>query len=187
MMLFIFALALWLPLLATGALHHHAHAGLHGRALVTEVTTITEIVTKTVFFDPPSVTSSSSSAPLSEEIVTKTTETGASSATPSHSTNNGNPFKALSTEPQSVLVKNSCQYDIYISSVGDSSCGPGADCKLVSAGSTHKENMRICTRGGISLKVSKTDQMASPMQFEYTVWENQQVVSYGKYLCARRI
>jgi hypothetical protein len=29
-----------------------------------------------------------------------------------------------------MAVKNSCHYDIYISSVGDSSCGPSADCKV---------------------------------------------------------
>jgi hypothetical protein len=190
MMLFIVALALSLPLLATGAFHQHAHVGLHDRALVTEVITVTEVVTKTIIFDPASIISSSSPTPLPEGSVTKTVEIEVPSATPSDSSNsstNGNPFKELATEPHSVIVQNSCAYDVYVSSVGHSSCGPGVDCKLVPAGTSHTENMRACSKGGISLKVSKTSQMLSPMQFEYTVWANQEVVSYGKYLCARCI
>jgi hypothetical protein len=77
------------------------------------------------------------------------------------------------------MILNSCDYPVYVWSAGDSSCtGEAASAKLIDPNESHIEPFRICHDSGISLKVSKTDSAAHPMQFEYSVWPNHVMVSY---------
>jgi hypothetical protein len=91
-----------------------------------------------------------------------------------------NPYKVLVPIGGSAMVLNSCDYPVYVTSEGHSGCdGLGAKCKAIAPNSTHIETMRTCTTGGISLKLSKTEDLSKPMQFEYTVWPNDHTqVSY---------
>jgi hypothetical protein len=77
------------------------------------------------------------------------------------------------------MVKNSCDYPVYIWSDGNPSCeGPVAKGKLIEANGTHIEILRKCPSGGVSLKVSKTESAAKPVQFEYSLWLEQSVIFY---------
>jgi hypothetical protein len=77
------------------------------------------------------------------------------------------------------MLKNSCAYPVYISSTGHSSCeGNSTTASLLSPDDMHIETLRKCAEGGISLKVSKTEDAELPMQFEYTVWQDGSMVSY---------
>lgn len=89
-----------------------------------------------------------------------------------------NAYQPLVPVANSASVKNSCEYPVYVKSEGHHSCGPGVECELIAPNSTYTEKMRNCENGGISLKVSKTQDMRNPMQFEYSVWPNKETVSY---------
>ena len=78
----------------------------------------------------------------------------------------------------SASVKNSCDYPVYIKSEGHISCEPGVESELIAAYSTYTEKLRNCETGGVSLKISKSQDMHNPMQFEYSVWPDKRVVSY---------
>ncbi|KAF2851415.1 hypothetical protein T440DRAFT_517409 [Plenodomus tracheiphilus IPT5] len=94
-------------------------------------------------------------------------------------TTDSNSFHELEPVPGSASVKNSCDYPVYIWSVGHESCGPGKECQLIASNSTYTEGLRFCRNGGISLKVSKTKTAEKPMQFEYSVWAtDNKTVSY---------
>ncbi len=89
-----------------------------------------------------------------------------------------NPYKTIAPAGGSASVVNSCDYAVYVESVGQDSCDKGGQRQLVGPRSNYTEEIRYCTSGGISLKVSKSDTMQNPMQFEYTVWNNKNKVSY---------
>jgi hypothetical protein len=91
-----------------------------------------------------------------------------------------NPFAALVAEPNKAIILNSCDYDVYISSMGDQSCGPDttANSRLLPANSTYREPIRTCYKSGVSLKVARTKHLTRPMQFEYAVWDDKKTVSY---------
>ncbi|KAF1834729.1 hypothetical protein BDW02DRAFT_325716 [Decorospora gaudefroyi] len=187
-----------LPLLAAGARHGHNHAeahrdGAHRRALITEVIVVTETIFETLILEssstssanppcyPSAILSVSSSLPLTNS--TKVPEEDAPpvaspTTSPPKDNTDGKNFSILIPEAYTALVKNSCDYDVYITSSGDDSCGPGVDCQLVPANTTYTEKIRICDRSGISLKVAMTEAMTDVMQFEYTVWDDQKTVSY---------
>lgn len=99
-------------------------------------------------------------------------------STASPSSNGGNPYQPLEPVANSASVKNSCDYPVYINSEGNISCGPGTKGELIAPNSTYTEKMRDCQDGGISLKLSKTQDMRNPMQFEYSVWPDKKTVSY---------
>ncbi|KAE8853186.1 hypothetical protein PTNB73_02495 [Pyrenophora teres f. teres] len=190
------AIGVALPLLAAGVRvghdhgHGHAHAELHRRVLVTTVVEVTETVYTTVTVDPVGLSSSTSSASATLEgsMTVELPEKGASTAvsTPTSSSTitqepsgtEGSTYPSLIPEPNSAIVVNSCLHDIYVSSIGDKSCGPGTNCQLVPSNTTYREAIRVCDKSGISLKVSKTEDMTKPMQFEYTVWDDKKTVSY---------
>jgi hypothetical protein len=185
-----------LPLLASGALHSHAKAHKRAHALVArdvklEVVTITEIVTVTVDGDATSTSTapialvSLSSAPavvlisfLSRPPTNLSQPTSSAVAKPALSSKTAedkgvSPYPTLVPVAGSAMIKNSCGYPVYVWSDGDPSCeGPAAKGKLVEANGTHIEFIRKCSTGGISLKVSKNNSAAKPMQFEYAVWES---------------
>jgi hypothetical protein len=180
-----------------GARHGHNHAEAYGheaqrRVLTTDVIVVTETIYQTVTIEPsielsstlPCSTSAVPSGPPSHSLTngTKLPEKGASpAAAPSTSPlkkTDGNPYQLLVPEPNTASLKNSCGYDVYVSSVGDNGCGPNTNCKLVPANTTYTESIRVCYKSGISLKVAKTDAMIQPMQFEYTVWDDKKTVSY---------
>ncbi|CBX96721.1 hypothetical protein IAQ61_005418 [Plenodomus lingam] len=157
---------LCLPLLASAQHARHGHVaahdhGLHHRDLEAGVVTATEVVYVTVTVTAPvASTSSTSMSPTTSSDVP-------SIAAPA---TGGSSFHELKPVPGSVSVKNSCDYPVYIWSVGHKSCGEGNECQLIAPNSTYTEGMRTCTDGGISLKVSKTKSAEKPMQFEYSVW-----------------
>jgi hypothetical protein len=78
------------------------------------------------------------------------------------------------------MVKNSCNYPVYISSVGNPSCeDPAAESKLIEPNGSHVEVLRKCDEaGGVALKVSKDKSISRPMQFEYSIWKDAGLVSY---------
>lgn len=199
------AVLLSLPLLGTGAIHNHAKLHKRGHAIANravqvevDVVTITQIVTVTVDTDAASATTSvaaitPSSAPNAPAVIltsmpSSRPDTSSSQSTsivaetpaaPPNDGSGGNPFKALDTVPSSAMIKNSCEYPVYIWSEGNSSCeGPEAKCKLIEANGTHVEPLRKCPDGGISLKISKSEDPTNPMQFEYSVWPDHKTVSY---------
>ncbi|KAH7384153.1 hypothetical protein DE146DRAFT_748451 [Phaeosphaeria sp. MPI-PUGE-AT-0046c] len=178
-------IALGFPLLAFGAQHAHNYAhrlayALADRAIYTEVVTVNEILTITI--DTSSITSSMvtgdvplTSAPANS-ISSKSLDGHRIEPT---TVANDNPFPSLVPVANSAIIKNSCEYPVYIWSMGHESCnGPAADCELVQANSTYTEPLRKCSDGGVSLKISKDKSAASPMQFEYSVWSNEVMVSY---------
>ncbi|RAR01728.1 FAD-binding-like protein [Stemphylium lycopersici] len=188
-----------LPLLAVGAHlkhgHEHVHADRHRRAVATEVVVVTKTIYTTLTVDQPETSSSSSlsstilSTSQFHSITVKLPEKGAPdivSPTASLSTvpskapakTPNNPYPALASQANNAIIVNSCDYDVYVSSIGDESCGPGNVCKLVPANSTYAEPIRSCYKSGISLKVAKTKALTKPMQFEYTVWDDKTTVSY---------
>jgi hypothetical protein len=194
-------IALALPLLAAGAhlgrRHIHDHEKVHRRAIETNVVMVTETIFKTVTVESTSSSADSSScvaivasATPSPSITVNVPEKDASdvaSAPTSSSTvpsempsSSGNLYAALDSVPHKAIIVNSCEYDVYVSSIGDESCdnGPGSVCVVITANTTYTEAIRTCYKSGISLKVAKTKSMAKPMQFEYTVWDDQIQVSY---------
>jgi hypothetical protein len=77
------------------------------------------------------------------------------------------------------MLKNSCAYPVYIWSDGHPSCqGKSVKGTRIAPGDMHVESLRKCAEGGVSLKVSKTESVDKPMQFEYSVWEDGSMVSY---------
>jgi hypothetical protein len=198
----LFALS-FLLILVTGFQHHHgkAHAGAHGvdrRAVKVETVTVTEIEAVTITVNADVLTASSSSVSavtftnghvycLKANILRQTDCFQPASAESQYSAKptelvteqGGNPFPTLVAVANSAILKNSCEYPVYLWSAGHESCeGPAAEGKLLAANSTHIEKLRECAQGGISLKVSKNNSAAQPMQFEYTVWPDHQMVSY---------
>jgi len=197
-----------LPLLAAGArhglnhAHAHAHARAHGmaveqRSAAADVVTVTDTVFVTITVQP--ATSSALQSPVvlltstSSSIVvplisvptksqTNLSQPPAKETAPVDKPQNigGIGFQTLQPVPNSAMVKNSCEYPVYIWSVGDPSCdGEAAAGKLIEANGTHVEKMRKCAKGGISLKISKTQDASKPMQFEYAIWKDQpDLVSY---------
>lgn len=189
------AIALQLPLFAVGSphVHGHNHAAAHRRALTTEVVVVTETFYQTLTVDPSSTAPGPRPCPTSTNLsitpsyplanVTKLPDKGVApiaspSASPPKDTTDNGPYAALLPEAYSAIVKNSCNYPVYITSAGASSCGPGVDCRLVPSNTTYSEKIRVCDHSGISLKVAKTKDMSQPMQFEYTVWDDKKTVSY---------
>jgi hypothetical protein len=94
----------------------------------------------------------------------------------------GNSVNTLQPIANSALVKNSCKYPVYLSSIGPAhvSCeGTPTQGKVIDSGETYVEALRLCPQGGISLKISRTADGLKPMQFEYAVWQaNTTLVSY---------
>jgi hypothetical protein len=77
------------------------------------------------------------------------------------------------------MVHNSCQYPVYISVVGNPTCeGPSVAGKLIEANGTYIETARKCTEGGVSFKLSKDKTTTNPMQFEYSIWTERQILFY---------
>ncbi|PZD28837.1 hypothetical protein A1F97_10482 [Pyrenophora tritici-repentis] len=163
---------------------------MHRRALVTTVVEVTETVYTTVTVDPvgQSSSTSSASASLEDSMTVELPDKGASTAvstptssstvSPEPSGTKASTYLALFPEANSAIIVNSCVHDIYVSSIGDRSCGPSTNCQLVPSNTTYREAIRVCDKSGISLKVSKTEDMTKPMQFEYTVWDDKKTVSY---------
>ncbi|KAH7083732.1 hypothetical protein FB567DRAFT_447301 [Paraphoma chrysanthemicola] len=142
-----------------GNAHHH---GLELRAIVTEVqvVTVTQILTVTVGTD----TSTSSATNTSSS-------TAPSSTSPHNNTTGGtHAFKSLDTIPDTVTLLNSCDYPVYLWSVGHNCDGTEAVGQLIAPHDTYKESIRRCEIGGIALKISRIMDALMPMQFEYTVW-----------------
>jgi hypothetical protein len=92
----------------------------------------------------------------------------------------GNSVNTLQPIANSALVKNSCVYPVYLSSIGPVSCdGTPTQGKRIEPSETYVETLRKCPQGGISLKISRTADGLKPMQFEYAVWQdNSTKVSY---------
>jgi hypothetical protein len=183
------AIALQLPLFAVASSHGHAHAHaeIHRRALSTEVHVVTETVYTTVRV-AASATSSSLSAIDSSSVLIGTVlpHKDVSSVAPPVASpsvappqdNNDMPYKALIAEPENAIIVNSCNYDVYVWSIGDTSCSSGANGQLLSANSTYREPIHKCNDGGIALKTAKAKAMDKPMQFEYAVWDDKRTISY---------
>lgn len=160
--------------------HAAAHIRLHHRAVAVEVVTVTEIIYHTV-----TATASVASISSLSTLLSAASDVPAV-ATPSTDSSS---FHELQPVPGSASVKNSCDYDVYIWSVGHESCGAGTEGRLISPKSTYTEGLRVCSDGGVSLKVSKSKNAEKPMQFEYSVWTtDKNTVSYDiSYLdCMRR-
>ncbi|CAG5181302.1 uncharacterized protein ALTATR162_LOCUS9694 [Alternaria atra] len=199
------AIAFVLPLLAAGAhlghRHSYDHADIYHRAVKTNIVVVTETAYTTLTVDLISSSPESSSCAVATtsaapppSITVKLPEKGpsdiasasasssavqSSSAPPKSPSSNGNHYAPLNSEPHTAIIVNSCDYDVYVSSIGDvKTCGPGNICKLVPANSTYSEPIRTCYKSGISLKVSKTEAMTQVMQFEYTVWDDKTTMSY---------
>jgi len=199
-------ITLTLPLLAAGAhlgrRHSHKHEKVNPRAMQTNVVIVTETIFMTVTLDPTSSSASSGcsittvSTSLPEpsvtvevpqkgvpEVASTSTSTSTSSVAPSAAPSSypGGMYASLDSVPRQAIILNSCDYDVYVSSIGDDKqCdnSPGSDCLTVSANSTYSEPIRTCNGSGISLKVAKSTSMDNPMQFEYTVWDDKIQVSY---------
>ncbi|KAH8725776.1 hypothetical protein GQ44DRAFT_680477 [Phaeosphaeriaceae sp. PMI808] len=158
-----------LPLVAAGVQHTHGHGihhhGVQQRAFVTELV----IVTHTIYHTITAATTGPSS-----RISSVAPSSSASQKDPNIF---GNPFPSLVPVANSAMVKNSCAYPVYIWSVGPGDCeGPEAKSKVfetrgmyIEANGTYVESLRKCMDGGISLKISKTEDDSRPMQFEYAV------------------
>jgi hypothetical protein len=194
-----------LPLLVAGLHHNHgnAHSGAHGvdrRAIKVETVTVTEIEAVTITFDGGTSSATSPSASATDFAVSTVLyykmvtyfglQTNCSQPTWAEAQQSaglskdtagrdGNPYPTLVAVANSAMVKNSCGYDVYIWSDGQETCeGPAAKGKLLEANGTYVEKLRECAEGGISLKISKNNSAAHPMQFEYTVWPDHKTVSY---------
>ncbi|KAJ4356642.1 uncharacterized protein N0V89_004678 [Didymosphaeria variabile] len=74
-------------------------------------------------------------------------------------------FHKLTTTPNQGSIKNSCDYEVYVDSMG---CGKGAQHQLIPAGQTWSEPLRSCPpeEGTVVYKVTKADEPAKPVQFE---------------------
>lgn len=190
-----------LPLLAAGARHghHHAHSRAHvARSQAvgncpTDMVTVTKTayVTVTVPVAPgvssaaPSsssvvqVTSSASPAPSTHPAPSTPAQPPASSTVPQPpakdkpADNSGTTFNALQAIGNTAIVKNSCTYPVYIWSAGHASCdGVQVQGQLIEPKGTYTETLRRCKDGGMSLKISKTQSAARPLQFEYAIWQD---------------
>lgn len=187
--------------------HNHNHARAHDAALQqrsaanpacdNSIITITETKTVTITVQPGgssaaqspapivSLTSAQASPPAAPSAAQPPAKNGSGVAQPSGGAG-GKPastdehgFTTLQPIPNSALVKNSCGYPIYIWSHGDPSCeGKAASGQKIEANGTYSETLRKCSAGGVSLKISKTQDTAKPMQFEYAVWTDESKVSY---------
>ena len=189
------------PVLAAGAhighRHGHKHEKVNPRAMQTNVVIVTETIFMTVTLDSTSSSASSGcsittvSTSLPEPSITvevpqkgvpDVASTSVASATPSATPSSADGmYASLDSVANQAIILNSCDYDVYVSSIGDDKqCdnSPGSDCVTVSANSTYSEPIRTCNGSGISLKVAKSTSMDNPMQFEYTVWDDKIQVSY---------
>ncbi|KAG9191141.1 hypothetical protein G6011_09229 [Alternaria panax] len=183
-------IAFTLPLLVAGAhlghRHNHNHADVQRCAVKTEAVVVTETVYLTLTVAPSSSSPESSScaavttsAAVIPSITVKLPEKGPSDITSASASSSAHLYAPLNCESHAAIIVNSCDYDVYVSSIGNvETCGPGNICKLVPANSTYSEPVRSCGNSGISLKVSRTESMAQPMQFEYTVWPDATTISY---------
>ncbi|KAL5397296.1 hypothetical protein PMIN02_002389 [Paraphaeosphaeria minitans] len=74
-------------------------------------------------------------------------------------------FHKLTTTPNHGSIKNSCNYEVYVDSMG---CGKGAQHQLIPAGHTWTEPLRSCpaAQGTVVYKVTKADAPSKPIQFE---------------------
>ncbi|KAJ4290598.1 hypothetical protein N0V90_010816 [Kalmusia sp. IMI 367209] len=75
-------------------------------------------------------------------------------------------FHKVTTTPNKGSVKNSCNYDVYIDSVG---CGEDGKHELIAAGGTWSEDLRSCNEGSVVYKVTKGSAPSKPVQFEVAV------------------
>lgn len=74
-------------------------------------------------------------------------------------------FHKITTTPDHGSIKNSCNYEVYVDSLG---CGKGAQHQLIPAGQTWSEPLRSCPadQGTVVYKVTKADAPSKPVQFE---------------------
>ena len=72
-------------------------------------------------------------------------------------------FHHLNATPNTGTIKNSCAYDVYVSSVG---CGDTVQGVKIAAGSTWSEPLRGCDTGGVVYKIKKKQGDGKVMQFE---------------------
>ncbi|EOA87315.1 hypothetical protein ACJQWK_10377 [Exserohilum turcicum] len=171
-----------LPLLTAslhlGAVHPHVHGELHRRVIATEVVVVTKTVYTTVTQDSPSSTAASTSVNISESSASVTMALPTSSSAATLKPPGDTSYTALPLSPNHALIVNSCDYDVFVSSIGDESCGPSTLAQRIPANTTYTERIRICYKSGVSLKVARTAALEHPMQFEYTVWDDKKTVSY---------
>lgn len=196
-----------LPLLAAGAHHghhhHHNHAHVARSQAVEKCPTDMVTVTKTAYVTVTVPSAVSSLAPSSSSVVSVTSSsqapvapsTPAQPPTPSKGTqppakgpepenksggNTGDKFNPLQAISNTAIVKNSCSYPVYIWSTGHSSCdGTQTQGQLIKSKGIYTEALRQCKDGGVALKISKTQNAAKPMQFEYAIWKDgSNLVSY---------
>lgn len=138
--------------------------------ILTSSTTAKQIQPTNLSQAPHKNTPSAIAVSATPSVSSSASPAASPSASPINNTG-GNPYKVLVPVGGSAMVLNSCDYPVYITSEGHSSCdGPGVKCKTIAPNGTHTEVMRTCITGGISLKLSKTEDLSKPMQFEYTVW-----------------
>ncbi|XP_014553143.1 hypothetical protein COCVIDRAFT_40783 [Bipolaris victoriae FI3] len=172
-----------LPLLTTALGHDHHR--VQGRDIKTEVVLVTQTVYTTMVIAPTPTIVASQAPTLSiltignpTTIVPAPSPPAAAPAKPSPPP--PNPYTPLVSAPNNASIINSCDYDVWVSSIGGhESCGPGNTNYLVRAKTTYTEAIRVCTNAGVSLKVSKTVAgLVKPMQFEYTVGADKKSVSY---------
>jgi hypothetical protein len=180
----------------------HGHARAHRRALTTKVEIVTEIAFVTVTVEE-GVSATISTSALSTAInatsivSTPTDSTPAPTSvlpnlqhpTPSPQTDPSQSsiypvaepttFHNLIPVPSSALLKNSCAYPVYIWSTGHASCASLSTAGMhLTPNGTYISALRKCADGGVSLRVSKTENADKVMQFEYAVWDDEVTVSY---------
>ncbi|KAF1971072.1 hypothetical protein BU23DRAFT_556349 [Bimuria novae-zelandiae CBS 107.79] len=82
-------------------------------------------------------------------------------------------FHKITTIPNHGSIKNSCNYEVYVSSFG---CGGGAQHELIPAGQTWSEPLRSCpaAQGTLVYKVTKADEPSKPVQFEVGLTPDEQ-------------
>ncbi|EUC49904.1 hypothetical protein COCMIDRAFT_83426 [Bipolaris oryzae ATCC 44560] len=179
----VFAILATLPLLTTAL--GHGYRRVQGREVKTEVVLVTQTVYTTMILAPTPAIIASKAPALSILTVSNPTTvvpipspSGTTPAKPAPPP--PNPYIPLASTPNNVSIVNSCEYDVWVSSVGGhESCGPGNTDYLVRSKSIYTEAIRVCNNAGVSLKVAKTVAgLAKPMQFEYTVGADKKSVSY---------
>jgi hypothetical protein len=69
------------------------------------------------------------------------------------------------------IIINSCNYDLYLHSVG---CGKGVKDQLIAAGDTYTEPIRNCTDTGVALHVTSTTHIG-PVMVEYSAGNGDQL------------
>lgn len=76
------------------------------------------------------------------------------------------------------IILATCAW-ILVPAEGHTTCdGTQTKAQLIEPQGTYTEKLRVCSDGGISLKISKTQNAARPMQFEYAIWKDGKTVSY---------